>query len=128
MELYKTINHYFMPLSILSFVAVWDNVYGFDMSAIRKVAISEPLVDVVDPKQVVTNSCLIKVRHGYYSQTRTSSLLVLQRSLQSISHLEKTYCVITFHKEIVKILSCKICCKSMSELTLQEVRSKILSW
>lgn len=38
----------------------WDNVYGFDMSAIRKVAISEPLVDVVDPKQVVTNSCLVK--------------------------------------------------------------------
>ncbi|KAL3841546.1 hypothetical protein ACJMK2_019671 [Sinanodonta woodiana] len=38
----------------------WDSVYGFDMSVIRKVAISEPLVDVVDPKQVVTNSCLIK--------------------------------------------------------------------
>merc|ERR1711894_802889 len=38
----------------------WDSVYGFDMSCIRKVAISEPLVDVVDPKQVVTNSCLIK--------------------------------------------------------------------
>ncbi len=39
----------------------WDNVYGFDMSCIRDVAISEPLVDVVDPKQVVSNSCLIKV-------------------------------------------------------------------
>ena len=31
------------------------------MSNIRKVAVSEPLVDVVDPKQVVTNACLIKV-------------------------------------------------------------------
>jgi len=40
----------------------WDNVHGFDMSCIRKVAICEPLVDVVDPKQVVTNSCLVKVR------------------------------------------------------------------
>ena len=39
----------------------WDNVYGFDMSAIRKVAISEPLVDVVDPKQVVSNNGLVKV-------------------------------------------------------------------
>lgn len=39
----------------------WDNVYGFDMSCIREVAISEPLVDVVDPKQVVTNACLVKV-------------------------------------------------------------------
>ena len=38
----------------------WDNVYGFDMSPIREVAISEPLVDVVDPNQVVSNSCLIK--------------------------------------------------------------------
>lgn len=39
----------------------WENVYGFDMSCIRNVAIKEPLVDVVDPKQVVTNTCLIKV-------------------------------------------------------------------
>jgi protein arginine N-methyltransferase 1 len=38
----------------------WDDVYGFDMSCIRKVAISEPLVDVVDPKQVVTNSAVVK--------------------------------------------------------------------
>ena len=41
--------------------AGWENVYGFDMSCIRNVAIKEPLVDVVDPKQVVTNACLIKV-------------------------------------------------------------------
>jgi len=41
--------------------AGWDNVHGFDMSCIRKVAICEPLVDVVDPKQVVSNSCLVKV-------------------------------------------------------------------
>uniref|UniRef100_A0A669BZF0 Protein arginine methyltransferase 8b n=2 Tax=Oreochromis TaxID=8139 RepID=A0A669BZF0_ORENI len=38
----------------------WENVYGFDMSCIRNVAIKEPLVDVVDPKQVVTNACLLK--------------------------------------------------------------------
>jgi len=38
----------------------WDDVYGFDMSCIREVAVSEPLVDVVDPKQVVTNACLMK--------------------------------------------------------------------
>jgi len=67
----------------------WDDVYGFDMSCIRKVALTEPLVDTVDcnqtlrdegvapsssflsqmmiskcktvyRKQVVTNSCLIK--------------------------------------------------------------------
>ncbi|KAF7662456.1 hypothetical protein LDENG_00235700, partial [Lucifuga dentata] len=38
----------------------WENVYGFDMTCIRNVAMKEPLVDVVDPKQVVTNSCLVK--------------------------------------------------------------------
>ncbi|KAI6185341.1 CRE-PRMT-1 protein [Aphelenchoides besseyi] len=38
----------------------WENVYGFDMSSIRNVAITEPLVDVVDQNQVVTNNCLVK--------------------------------------------------------------------
>merc|ERR1712073_88970 len=38
----------------------WDDVYGFDMSAIRKVALTEPIVDVVDRNQVVTNNCLVK--------------------------------------------------------------------
>ncbi|XP_031620309.1 protein arginine N-methyltransferase 1 isoform X1 [Contarinia nasturtii] len=38
----------------------WDDVYGFNMSSIRKVAITEPLVDVVDPKQVVSSPYLIK--------------------------------------------------------------------
>ena len=47
--------HFFLLIS------GWENVYGFDMSVIRDVAIAEPLVDVVDPKQVVTNSCLVKV-------------------------------------------------------------------
>uniref|UniRef100_A0A914RAU9 Protein arginine N-methyltransferase domain-containing protein n=1 Tax=Parascaris equorum TaxID=6256 RepID=A0A914RAU9_PAREQ len=39
----------------------WDNVYGFNMSSIRRVAIAEPLVDVVDHAQVVTNNCLLRV-------------------------------------------------------------------
>jgi len=38
----------------------WDDVYGFDMSCIRKVALSEPLVDVVDRNQLVSNNCLLK--------------------------------------------------------------------
>jgi protein arginine N-methyltransferase 1 len=31
----------------------WDDVYGFDMSCLRDVAIREPLVDVVDQKMVI---------------------------------------------------------------------------
>lgn len=38
----------------------WYNVYGFDMSCIRKVAIKEPLVDSVDNRQVMTTHCLLK--------------------------------------------------------------------
>jgi protein arginine N-methyltransferase 1 len=38
----------------------WYNVYGFDMSCIRKVAIKEPLVDSVDNRQVMTTHFLLK--------------------------------------------------------------------
>ncbi|XP_055587107.1 protein arginine N-methyltransferase 1 [Uranotaenia lowii] len=48
----------------------WDNVYGFNMSSIRKVAISEPLVDVVDPKQIVTSSYLVKEIDLYVVQKK----------------------------------------------------------
>ena len=44
--------------------AGWDSVYGFNMSSIRKVALKEPLVDVVEPHQIVTDSVLIKVWGG----------------------------------------------------------------
>jgi hypothetical protein len=40
---------------------VWDNVYGFDYSCIKGIALREPLVDTVDVKSVVTNPCQIKV-------------------------------------------------------------------
>lgn len=35
----------------------WDNVYGLNMSCIKSVALTEPLVDTVDPEQVMTNVC-----------------------------------------------------------------------
>jgi protein arginine N-methyltransferase 1 len=33
----------------------WDDVYGFNMQAIKKLAVGEPLVDVVEPDQVATS-------------------------------------------------------------------------
>lgn len=51
----------------------WDEVYGFNMSTIRKVAITEPLVDVVDPKQVVTNSYMVKEIDLYTVQKKDLS-------------------------------------------------------
>lgn len=37
----------------------WDNVYGFNMKRIQKVALTEPLVDTVDQKQVNSTHCRI---------------------------------------------------------------------
>jgi type I protein arginine methyltransferase len=34
----------------------WDDVYGFDMSPIKEIALREPVVDVVDAKSLVTDS------------------------------------------------------------------------
>jgi len=39
----------------------WDNVYGFNYQAIKKIAAREPLVDVVDSRAVVTDACAFKV-------------------------------------------------------------------
>ncbi|XP_042392494.1 probable protein arginine N-methyltransferase 1 [Zingiber officinale] len=41
-------------------IEFWNNVYGFDMSCIRKQAMAEPLVDTFDPKQIVTSDVLVK--------------------------------------------------------------------
>lgn len=37
----------------------WENVYGFDMSCIRALAMAEPLVDVVDKDQITSAACKI---------------------------------------------------------------------
>ncbi|KAH6564614.1 hypothetical protein BASA60_010262 [Batrachochytrium salamandrivorans] len=41
-------------------IGFWDNVYGFDLSHIKTIAINEPLVDTVDEKSVVSNSCAVR--------------------------------------------------------------------
>lgn len=41
-------------------IEFWDNVYGFDMSCIKELAILEPLVDVCDPQQIMSNSYDVK--------------------------------------------------------------------
>lgn len=34
----------------------WEDVYGFDMTPIKEIAVKEPVVDVVDAKAIVTDS------------------------------------------------------------------------
>ncbi|KAI0292700.1 S-adenosyl-L-methionine-dependent methyltransferase [Multifurca ochricompacta] len=38
----------------------WDNVYGFDYSCIKDIALREPLVDTVEIKSLVTDPCEFK--------------------------------------------------------------------
>ncbi|ODQ51582.1 S-adenosyl-L-methionine-dependent methyltransferase [Saitoella complicata NRRL Y-17804] len=40
-------------------IGYWDDVYGFDYSPIKEIALKEPLVDIVDIKNVVTDPCCI---------------------------------------------------------------------
>ena len=42
-------------------IADWDNVYGFDYSVIKDIALREPLVDTVEMKTVATKACPILV-------------------------------------------------------------------
>ncbi|XP_004513091.1 probable protein arginine N-methyltransferase 1.2 [Cicer arietinum] len=41
-------------------IEFWNNVYGFNMSCIKKQALMEPLVDTVDQNQIATNCQLLK--------------------------------------------------------------------
>ncbi|KAM3859047.1 protein arginine N-methyltransferase 8-B [Diretmus argenteus] len=79
----------------------WENVYGFDMSCIRNVAMREPLVDVVDPKQLVTNSCLLKEVDIYTVKPEDlsfTSAFCLQIQRNDYVHALVTYFNIEFTK------------------------------
>ncbi|KAI8443794.1 protein arginine N-methyltransferase [Phakopsora pachyrhizi] len=41
-------------------IGFWDDVYGFDYSCIKEIALREPLVDTVELKAVVTNPCAVR--------------------------------------------------------------------
>lgn len=38
----------------------WSDVYGFDMSVIGRAVLAEPLIDICDPGQVISNSAVLK--------------------------------------------------------------------
>lgn len=83
-----------LVVSVLMPAAVWDNVYGFDYSCIKDIALREPLVDTVDLKAVVTNPCMIKVGRFLCEvaltviEIYTSSALTFTLQKKRISHLK----------------------------------------
>ncbi|XP_016386294.1 protein arginine N-methyltransferase 8-B-like [Sinocyclocheilus rhinocerous] len=79
----------------------WENVYGFDMTCIRNVAMKEPLVDIVDSKQVVSNACLIKEVDIYTvkpEELSFTSSFCLQIQRNDYVHALVTYFNIEFTK------------------------------
>ena len=42
-------------------IAFWDDVYGFNMSCMKKAVIPEAVVDILDPKTLISDACNIKV-------------------------------------------------------------------
>lgn len=40
----------------------WEDVYGFDMSCMKKAVIPEAVVEVLDPSTLISETSIIKVR------------------------------------------------------------------
>ncbi len=65
---------------------VWNSVYGFDMSCIKKQALMEPLVDTVDQNQIVTNCQLLKVE--IFTQTN----ILIKYYISFVAYLDCFHC------------------------------------
>uniref|UniRef100_A0A8C5KGD7 Protein arginine N-methyltransferase 3 n=1 Tax=Jaculus jaculus TaxID=51337 RepID=A0A8C5KGD7_JACJA len=55
-------------------IAFWDDVYGFNMSCMKKAVIPEAVVEVLDPKTLISDPCVIKVGHIDCHTTSLSDL------------------------------------------------------
>ena len=66
------------------------------MSCIRDIALTEPLVDIVDSKSIVTNSALIK-------EIDITTMKVEDLSFDSPFHLQ--WMIISMHLSLISILN-----------------------
>lgn len=84
----------------------WDNVYGFDMSCIKELALVEPLVDICDPNQVMANSCSI-LDIDLYTVTKEeldfSSNFKLSINRSDYCHALVAYFTVEFSKTHTKV-------------------------
>ncbi|KAF2860288.1 protein arginine N-methyltransferase [Piedraia hortae CBS 480.64] len=62
-------------------IGFWDNVYGFDYTPLKATALTEPLVDTVDLKAVVTDPCAV-VSFDLYKVTPAQLAFSLPFSLK----------------------------------------------
>jgi len=84
----------------------WDNVYGFDMSVIKEMALVEPLVDVCESSQVMSNTCSI-LEIDLYTVTKEeldfSSKFQLTFNRDDYCHAIVAYFDVVFSKTHTKI-------------------------
>jgi len=79
----------------------WDDVYGFDMSCIKNLSLSEPLVEVVNRTAVVTNNCLLKefdIQTGTKEDIAFESPFHLQIKRNDYIHALVTFFNVEFSK------------------------------
>jgi len=84
----------------------WDNVYGFDMSCIKELALMEPLVDCCEPKQIISESCPI-LTIDLYTVTKEdldfSSDFSLKVDRDDYCHALVAYFTVDFSKSHTKL-------------------------
>jgi len=84
----------------------WDNVYGFNMSCIKELALIEPLVDVCEPKQLMSEPCQILDVDIYKVKKEDldfSSNFSLKVSRDDYCHALVAYFTVEFSKSHTKL-------------------------
>lgn len=79
----------------------WGNVYGFDLSWMREVAMKEPLVDTVDRRRIVTSAAVVKLIDLYTVKDEDldfTTEFVLVASRDDYIHAFVTYFDVEFTK------------------------------
>jgi CxxC motif-containing protein len=76
-------------LSCQTLIKVWENVYGFDMSCIRKLAYQEPLVDVVEPRAIVTSTAKVIVCRFLHFVVKNENNIPIDLNVRGFKYLRK---------------------------------------
>lgn len=64
---------------------VWDEVYGFDMSVIKEIALTEPLVDVVEGKVIIGGWGRDSARRFYWGKVLCQQRCVQRNAVLVVS-------------------------------------------
>lgn len=75
----------------------WDDVYGFDFRAIKSLAMLEPIVDVVDPNQMMSDMVVV---HNIDIDTVTKPELAFSCEFELVALHDDTVHALTAHFDV----------------------------